>query len=270
MWPVRCWKSGEVWATWLPEPWSSVSSPPALRARIAQAGSDPVALAALPYSFTTVWQAVHGAGLAENNARHRKVLVSGAAGGLGQLALQLLRHWGALVTAVDLERNLERCAGLGAAELVARESAGMSRLPADFAAVLNFGSWADDALLARQLGAGALGYATTVHPLLGNFDSHGLLKAAWTTRGQKAAGRAAVCARSPSARYAWTIFRPSEAALDDLAAGVAEGWLKLPIGKVGTLEEAAAAFAHVEAGGAGRAVLRFGDRPEDAQPSSSR
>ena len=72
-------------------------------------------------------------------ARGRKVLVSGAAGGLGQLALQLLRHWGAVVTAVDLERNLDRCAGLGAAALVARESAAMARLPADFAAVLNFG-----------------------------------------------------------------------------------------------------------------------------------
>ena len=228
--------------------------------RTAPAGSDPVALGALPYSFTTVWLAMEGAGLSAKTARGRKVLVSGAAGGLGQLALQLLRHWGAVVTAVDLQRNLDRCAGLGAAALVARESAAMVLLPADFAAILNFASWEDDALLAGYLDRDALGYATTVHPLLGNFDRHGFLKALWTTRRQKAAGRATVKARSESARYAWTVFRPSGAALDALAEGVSEGWLQLPIGIAATLDDASAGFAHVEAGKPGRAVLTLGDR----------
>ena len=228
--------------------------------RTAPAGSDPVALGALPYSFTTVWLAMEGAGLSAATARGRKVLVSGAAGGLGQLALQLLRRWGAVVTAVDLGRNLDRCAGLGAAALVARESPDMARLPADFAGVLNFGSWDDDALLAGHLERDALGYATTVHPLLGNFDRHGFLRAIWTTRQQKAAGRAAVRTRSASARYAWTVFQPSSAALDALAEGVAAGWLQLPLGIAATLDDARAGFAHVEAGKPGRAVLRLGDR----------
>ena len=228
--------------------------------RTAPAGSDPVALGALPYSFTTVWLAMEGAGLSAKTARGRKVLVSGAAGGLGQLALQLLRYWGAVVTAVDLQRNLDRCASLGAAVLVARESAAMVLLPADFAAILNFASWEDDALLAGYLDRDALGYATTVHPLLGNFDSHGLLKALWTTRRQKAAGRANVKARSESARYAWTVFRPSGAALDALAEGVSEEWLQLPVGIAATLDDARTGFAHVEAGAKpGCAVLTLGE-----------
>ena len=137
---------------------------------------------------------------------------------------------------------------------------GHGSLPADFAAVLNFGSWEDDALLAGYLERDALGYATTVHPLLGNFDRHGFLRALWTTRRQKAAGRAVVKARSASARYTWTVFRPSGAALDALAEGVSAGWLELPVGIAAALDDARAGFAHVEAGKPGRAVLRLGDR----------
>ncbi|MET0531944.1 MAG: alcohol dehydrogenase catalytic domain-containing protein, partial [Microvirga sp.] len=49
-------------------------------------GWDLEALAAVPYSFVTMWLAVHGAGLARENAAGRKVLVHGAAGGVGTLA----------------------------------------------------------------------------------------------------------------------------------------------------------------------------------------
>ena len=49
----------------------------------APAGSDFEALAAIPYSFATMWLAVRGAGLTRENAAGKKVLVHGAAGGLG-------------------------------------------------------------------------------------------------------------------------------------------------------------------------------------------
>ncbi len=49
-------------------------------------GGDPQALAAIPYSFVTMWLAVRRAGLTSHNAAAKKVLVHGAAGGLGTLA----------------------------------------------------------------------------------------------------------------------------------------------------------------------------------------
>jgi reticulon-4-interacting protein 1, mitochondrial len=49
----------------------------------APARQDLQALAALPYSFVTMWLAVRGAGLTRQNAAGKRVLVHGAAGGLG-------------------------------------------------------------------------------------------------------------------------------------------------------------------------------------------
>ena len=61
-------------------------------------GCDVLAIAPLPYSFTTAWIALQGAGLTQASAADQKVLVSGASGALGQLSLQVLRDWGARVT----------------------------------------------------------------------------------------------------------------------------------------------------------------------------
>ena len=47
--------------------------------------AEPVALAVLPYSFTTMWLAVRSTGLSASNAAAARVLVLGACGGLGQL-----------------------------------------------------------------------------------------------------------------------------------------------------------------------------------------
>jgi NADPH:quinone reductase-like Zn-dependent oxidoreductase len=60
----------------------------------APAGQDLRALAALPYSFVTMWLAVRGAGLTRQNAAGKRILLHGAAGGLGTLALQMMSAWG--------------------------------------------------------------------------------------------------------------------------------------------------------------------------------
>jgi NADPH:quinone reductase-like Zn-dependent oxidoreductase len=80
--------------------------PPVLHA---PPGQDLQALAALPYSFVTMWLAVHGAGVTRENATGKKVLVHGAAGGLGTLALQMLSGWGAHVTAIAKPPAIEAC-----------------------------------------------------------------------------------------------------------------------------------------------------------------
>jgi NADPH:quinone reductase-like Zn-dependent oxidoreductase len=53
---------------------------------------DPTALAALPYSFTTMWLALRSIGISGDNARGARVLINGANGGLGRLAMQVLCH----------------------------------------------------------------------------------------------------------------------------------------------------------------------------------
>lgn len=228
---------------------------PKVLLRPAQDDVQAAALAVLPYSFTTMWLAVRSIGLTRSNATDKKVLVLGGTGALGRLALQLLSTWGCLVTAVCAVGATQDCRALGASAAVERGPQTLGSLPADFDAVLNFASWDEEIALASRLGAHALGQATTVHPLLGHFDRLGWLPGALASRHDFAAVRKAVRLRSPSARYAWTVFKPDPEALTALEAGLRAGQLSLPVGHCVPLDRADVAFAHVADGKHGRAVL---------------
>ena len=218
-------------------------------------GADAASLAVLPYSFTTMWLALRSTGLNAANAAGKRVLVHGAAGALGRLALQLLSRWGSRVTAICDVGKADECRALGAEHAVERGPQAIASLPADFGVVLNFASWDDELALASRLSSDALGHATTVHPLLGHFDRLGWVRGALASRRDTKAVRAAVRRRSARARYGWTIFKPDREALAALEAGVRERRLSLPVGANVPLDGAATAFAHIAAGKAGRAVL---------------
>ncbi|RZL89558.1 MAG: zinc-binding alcohol dehydrogenase [Variovorax sp.] len=217
--------------------------------------ADPTALAVLPYSFTTMWLALRSSGITTGNARAARVLINGATGGLGRLAMQLLHHWGSEITAICGRGQRQTGLGLGAQVAVEHGPACIESLPSDFDVVLNFANWDDDAHLASRLGAGAMGQATTVHPLLANFDRLGWLGGAWASRRDWNQVRAIVASRAPNASYAWTIFKPDRDALEALAEGVRARGLALPIGIAVPFDNAIAAFDHVSAGQPGRAVL---------------
>jgi len=217
--------------------------------------TDPAALAVLPYSFTTMWLALRSAGLTAANASGARVLVHGASGGLGRLALQVLVPWGSRVTAICGRGQRQACLDLCADVAVERGSGGIASLPTNFDAVLNFANWDDDALLASRLGRSAMGLATTVHPLLANFDQRGWLGGAWPSRRAWKQVHSVVSSRAPAANYAWTIFKPDHEALDALAEGVRIRRFTLPIGIAVPLDNAIAAFDHVSSGQPGRAVL---------------
>jgi reticulon-4-interacting protein 1, mitochondrial len=212
-------------------------------------------LAVLPYSFTTMWLAVMSTGLRPSNAAGARVLVNGANGGLGRLALHLLKTWDSRVTAICAQGTREDCVALGAELAVERGPGLIESLPLDYHVVLNFGSWDDDPLLAPHLGADASGHATTVHPLLANFDRFGWLRGALASRRDWTRVRSLVAKRAPRARYAWTVFKLDREALDALAESVRERGLSLPVGLAVPFQDAAAAFEHVTLGKAGRAVL---------------
>ncbi len=226
---------------------------------------DVQALAVLPYSFTTMWLAVRSVGLRAPNAPGLRVLVNGASGALGQLATQLLHGWGGRVTAICGPGKRDHCLALGAEHSVERGPATIESLPSEFDAVLNFGSWDDDLWLASRLGRDALGHATTVHPLLANFDRLGWLRGALINRREWKNVRSAVAARAPKACYMWTLFKPDREALDVLVAGLRESIFSVPVGICASFDDAATAFAHVATAKSGRAVLL----PHGAAPATS-
>ena len=219
----------------------------------APAGGDLLTLAALPYSFVTMWLAVRGAGITRENAAGKKVLVHGAAGGLGTLALQMLSGWGAKITAIARPPMLAGCLQAGAAEVVDGSKAPFSSLGRVFDATLNFATWDDDVALIGCLRDGALGHATTVHPLLGNLDGYGWVRGALRSFSEKKNHRASL--PKGTTNYAWTLFRPDAAALSDLCRLVEQGRLSLPIALRKPLKQADEAFDHVRKGRPGRALL---------------
>ena len=215
------------------------------------------ALAVLPYSFTTMWLAVRSTQLTAANAAGKRVLVHGAAGALGRLALQVLSGWGCHITAICDAGKTDDCRALGARVAVERGPQAIPSLPTDFDVVLNFASWDDELALASRLGANALGHATTVHPLLANFDRLGWLRGALASRRDANAVRSAVRQRA----------RRRALRLDDLQAGPrssrraghrgARASLLVAGGSArAASSNADAAFAHVAAGQPGRAVLQ--------------
>jgi len=216
-------------------------------------GQDLQLLAAIPYCFVTMWLAVRGAGLTRQNARGKRVLVHGAAGGLGTLALQMLSAWGARVTAITWPSSSAACLDAGAAEVVDCTNSPFAALTRTFDATLNFASWEDDLSLVACLRQGALGHATTVHPMLRNFDELGWLHGALKTFSEKK--RRGNALPNGTKHYAWTLFRPEGAALSELEELVRLGHVNLPIGLRKPFEEAAEALDHVRAGRAGRAIL---------------
>jgi len=226
--------------------------------RIAPANVTAEELAALPYNFTTFWLALQGVGLNQDNAKGKEVLIHGASGGLGQLALQVLTRWGARVTAVCSTAHVQMCLDLGAAAVVDRTRQALSTLPACYDVSLNFAVWQDDATLVNRLKPSAMGHATTVHPMLDSIDTKGWIKGGWqlyrtwfSMRGlAKAAG-------GPDTRYAWTIFQPNKLALDTLQELLnANMGLHLSIGLTVPLSQGAQAFAHVAQHHAGRAIIK--------------
>lgn len=221
--------------------------------RPAVEGYDAATLAAFPYTFTTLWQSLRKVGIHENNAKGLEVLVHGASGGLGQLVIQVLVRWGALVTAICSTANINICRNIGATTLWDRKRQPLVELPQRYDAVLNFGAWQDEETLIARLKQGALGYATVVHPLLANFDTYGWLVGAWRTRQDLRRSKALAVAKG--ARYGWVVFNPEGDALEVLHRLLSQRALVLPVGIAVPLFGAQQAFEYVARQQSGRAIL---------------
>jgi NADPH:quinone reductase-like Zn-dependent oxidoreductase len=210
-------------------------------------------LAALPYSFVTMLLAARAAGLTRENAKGKKVLVHGAAGGLGTLALQTLSAWGARVTAIAKASDLTPCYAAGATEAIDRDLNPFETLRDAFDATFNFAAWQDELKLLSCLRRGALGHATTVHPMIQNFDELGWVGGAVQTIKQKNRMRAIL--PKGSRHYAWVFFKPEAEALSEMGRLVEQGRLSLPIGIQAPLHNIHAAFDHVRRHRPGRALV---------------
>ncbi|ALV50317.1 NAD(P)-dependent alcohol dehydrogenase [Streptomyces althioticus] len=208
---------------------------PADRAGLLPDGLDPVEAAALPVATTAVTALRDKAGLRPGE----RLLVRGAAGGVGNVAVQLGRAYGAEVTALARAANLDLVRGLGAHEAVDHRSV----RPADLG---RFDVVLDTA-----------GTELRAHRALLNPGGRMVTIAFDPGRPVTSLGYIAVSALHGRGRVRFFSGDPRQADFDVLARHVAEGALRPVVDRVFPLEETAAAHRALEAGGVrGKYVVR--------------
>ncbi|MEU7788843.1 NAD(P)-dependent alcohol dehydrogenase [Amycolatopsis sp. NPDC049159] len=201
-------------------------------------GLDLVHAAALPVATTAVTALHEKAALRPGE----RLLVRGAAGGVGNTAVQLGHAYGADVTALAREANLDFVRGLGAATALDHRTARLPELGRFDVVLDTVGT--DLPSFRRLLAPG--GRMVTIA-----FD---------LTRAVTSLGYLAVSAIHGRSRVRAFSGNPKRPEFDDLARHVTEGNLRPAVDRVFSLAETAAAHRALEAGGVrGKYVVRVED-----------
>ncbi|XP_040016382.2 NAD(P)H oxidoreductase RTN4IP1, mitochondrial isoform X1 [Gasterosteus aculeatus] len=217
--------------------------------------------ASIPYVANTALSAlVNAGGLCRDSASNKRVLITGASGGVGTFSIQLLKAWGAHVT-VTCSQNAEGLVrGLGADEVVdytAGDSLELLEMMKKFDVILdNVGGeteqWATG-LLKPWSGAK---YVTLVSPLLLQTDSMGLLDG-MLQAGLSLHNKAMQNIISSGVFYRWGFYAPDGPALDEVSKLVDAGKILPVVEAQFPFTQVPQAFQKVENGHArGKTVVR--------------
>jgi len=187
--------------------------------------------AAMPLAALTAWQAlIDAAGLCGNE----RVLIHGASGGVGHLAVQIAVARGASVIATARRASHDFVRTLGAEEVVDSEAAALESVVADVDVAVDLVGGVATGALVGALRPGAL--------LLAIADG--------------AADAVKAEARRRGVRVLEPLVEPDGRGLDSLGALIAEGSVAVAVDSVLPLERAADAHRRLEAGGVrGKLVL---------------
>uniref|UniRef100_A0A8C8BEU0 Reticulon 4 interacting protein 1 n=1 Tax=Otus sunia TaxID=257818 RepID=A0A8C8BEU0_9STRI len=215
--------------------------------------------ASLPYVGLTAWSAVNQVGgLNRSNCSGKRVLILGASGGVGTFAVQLVKAWGAHVTAVCSHDASTLMKKLGADDVIDYRSGNLEEqlktLPLFDFILDNVGGstekWALD-LLKKWSGAT---YVTLVTPFLINMDKLGVADGMLQTG--VTVGSKTLKHLFKGVHYRWAFFMPSGPSLDEIAELVDSGKIQPVIDQVFPFSEVPKAFLKLEGGHArGKTVI---------------
>lgn len=133
----------------------------------------------VPYAALTAWAALSVFGrLSQNSAYGKRTLVMGGSGGVGIFAVQILRAWGADVTATCSTDAVQMVKNLGANEVIDYKVQDIRSIPENikgFDFILdNLGSNIIENASSLLKPGNNSKYVTVVSPLLSNADHYGL------------------------------------------------------------------------------------------------
>ena len=204
----------------------------------------------------TVWDAlVTKAGLGPDNSKGKKVFVQGGAGGIGSLAIQLLKSWGAYVATTCSTANMKFVATLGADLVIDYTCEDYSHRLSKFDVALEtVGGHLEEKTLGILRSDGRGVFVTLIHPILQTFDESGLVRGAVRNlslfRKQKCHAK-----KHGVNRYYWSTFKPSNEALATVRHLVEQGQLQPHIDRSFDLANIIAAHQYCESGKANGKVV---------------
>ncbi|KAE8602783.1 hypothetical protein XENTR_v10014122 [Xenopus tropicalis] len=216
--------------------------------------------ASLPYVTLTAWAALaNSCGLNKEKCPGKRVLIIGASGGVGTAAIQLLKAWGAHVTAVCSEDAFTLIKSLGADDIVDYKAAQLSeQLKSQelFDVILDNVGGETEKLAFQFLKpwSGAT-YATLVTPFLYNNDRLGIADGMMRT-GVTLSSKV-VKHLCKGVHYRWVFFSPSGPYLDEIGELVKDGKIRPVIDEIFSFSDVPNAFSKVEKGHArGKTVIK--------------
>ncbi|GAB3253527.1 NADP-dependent oxidoreductase [Chitinimonas naiadis] len=193
------------------------------------AGLDHFTAAALPVAALAAWQSLHMAGPV---LRGQRVLVHGAAGGLGAFAVQFAKQQGAFVVATAAGKDIDAVRALGADQVIDYQTQHFETEVKEIDLVLDY------------VGGEVLDRSWQV------------LSPTGVVVGTSSPD---ILARTPAGRRGlWFMMKPDAALLEQLAQQVAQGELQARVGSVVPLSDLPAAIERNRSGaGRGKAVVDF-------------
>lgn len=215
--------------------------------------------ASLPYVALTAWSAINKVGgLNDKNCTGKRVLILGASGGVGTFAIQVMKAWGAHVTAVCSQDASELVRKLGADDVIDYKSGSVeehlrSLKPFDFILDNVGGSTETWVLNFLKKWSGAT-YVTLVTPFLLNMDQLGIADGMLQTG--VTVGSKALKHFWQGVHYRWAFFMASGPCLDEIAELVDAGKIRPVIEQTFPFSKVPEAFLKVEKGHArGKTVI---------------
>lgn len=190
------------------------------------------------------------------------VLITGGAGGVGTLAIQLAKHFGCRVTTTASPRGFDLVRSLGADEVLDYTSGQLDAITGRFAASFDTvgGDGLPAALRATRRGGKLVTISGPVEPKTARLDLQrgpGLALLFWLV---SAAIRRQ--ARAAGVEYRYLFMHPSGTELEELGALVDAGALRVVVDRVFPFAQVKEAIAYLESGRAkGKVVVRVRDEP---------
>tara|TARA_B100000315_G_scaffold227586_1_gene235662 strand:- start:7124 stop:8155 length:1032 start_codon:yes stop_codon:yes gene_type:complete len=216
--------------------------------------------ASFPYVILTAWAAlVDHAGLTAENTAGQKVFLPRGSGGVGTLAIQWMKAWGATVATTCSTKNIELVKSLGADEVFDYTKDGFEGRLQDCDVALDMlGYEMEQPILATLKVKNAARYVSIISPLMPLTVEHGYDKGVEMYEAQLA-DRKSVQAEL-GREFAWSFMQPNGSALANIAELIEQEKIKPVIDRVYPMEQLVDAHEYVESRRArGKVVISIVD-----------